>query len=101
MQTIQRVLHPLGGVIIETAGHIDIADTGSNHVVIGNGRLGHSSAHDVDSFNLATARSGNGYFDVTVTRSANLVAHFSRRLGMHQNAVNGIDAIAVTKSTAR
>src|SRR5437870_11401413 len=100
MQSRQRVLQNVGGVIVEPVPHVDVADTRTKEVVIGSGRLAHSRANDVDRFDLATSGASHRYFDVTVARAANLVAHFGRQLSMHRNAVNGIDAVAVAQTAA-
>src|SRR5712671_3001706 len=81
--------------------HIDISNAGPNHVVIRHGGLRHGRADNFNGFNLAITAARDGYFDVTVARTANLVAHVRGKLAMHRNSVNGIDAVTITKSTAR
>ena len=98
VQIIERVEQFVGGCVIETPGHVDITDTGFQHVRIRYRRLRNSVAHDVDFLYALVSSTLQRELDGRSTRAANLIANFQRRLASHLYAIDFDDSIAITQT---
>src|SRR6185295_16966759 len=98
VQTIERVEQFVSSRVVETAGHVDVTDTGFQHVSIRNRRLWNSVTNDVDLLDPFVSRTLQRQLNCGATRATNLVAHFQRRLASHLYAIDFDNAVAVAQS---
>ncbi len=76
VQKVERGLQTFSGVIVETAGHIYVADTRTDHVSIGHRRLRHDVTNNFHGFHLAGVGAGKGHLHMAAAGPTNLVTHF-------------------------
>src|SRR6185503_11409484 len=84
--------------VVEAARHVDITDTGLQHVRVRYRWLRNRVANDVDVLDAFVGSALECQLDSRSTWTPNLVTNFERRLAGHRHTIDFDDLIAVAQS---